>query len=262
MRESKTLKRFREGGCARVCGLGHYIPFYVRHAAHVGYDLIWLDLEHRAMSEREVQSLLTLCHYNDIDCMVRPPTREHSRLYRYIEDGATAVMMPLISDAATAQRIVNAVKFPPLGNRGLDGAGLDADYGLDVFRPNSTYTDDINRETFVVVQIETLDALENVDEIASVPGIDAFFVGPGDLGLRLGQVESDPQTALDAAIGRVAEVAREKGIGWGMPAGTPEQIAKLRGMGAQLLAYRGDFELTNVLKDSIQEFDKALGEAE
>ena len=262
MRNSKTLKKFREGRCARVCGLGHYIPFYVRHAAHAGYDLIWLDLEHRAMSEREVQSLLTLCHYNDIDCMVRPPTREHSRLYRYIEDGATGVMMPLISNATTAGRIVDAVKFPPLGNRGLDGAGLDADFGLDAIGPNSTYIDDINRETFVVVQIETPDALENVDDIASVPGIDAFFVGPGDLGLRVGQVESDAQTALDAAIARVAEVASKRGIAWGMPAGTPEQIAELRGMGAQLLAYRGDFELTNVLRDSIQEFDKALGEAE
>ncbi len=262
MRSSKTLEKFREGRCARVCGLGHYIPFFVRHAAHVGYDLIWLDLEHRAMSDREVQSLLALCHYNDIDCMVRPPTREHSGLYRYIEDGATGVMMPLVSDAETAQRIVNAVKFPPLGNRGLDGAGLDADFGLDVFRPNSTYTDDINRETFIVVQIETPEALENVDDIASVPGIDAFFVGPGDLGLRLAQVESDAQTALDEAIGRVSEVARRHDIAWGLPAGTPQRITELREMGAQLLAYRGDFELTNVLKDSIQEFDNALGEAE
>ena len=169
-------------------------------------------------------------------------------------------MMPLISDAATAQRVVSAVKFPPLGNRGLDGAGLDADFGLDVFRPNGTYTDDINRETFVVLQIETLEALENADEIASVPGVDALFVGPGDLGLRLGQVESNAQTTLDAAIGRVAEVARRHNIVWGMPAGTPEQITELRELGAQLLAYRGDFELTNVLKNSIQEFDKALGE--
>ena len=262
MRESKTLRKFREGRCARVCGLGHYLPFYVRHAAYVGYDLIWLDLEHWAMSDREVESLLALCHYNDIDCMVRAPTQEHSRLYRYLEDGATAVMMPLVSDAATARSIVNAVKFPPLGNRGLDGAGLDADFGLDAFRPNSTYTDDINRETFVVVQIETLDALENVDEIASVQGIDALFVGPGDLGLRLGQVESDVQTALDEAIGRISEVARKRGVAWGMPAGTPGEITKLRGMGAQLLAYRGEFELTNVLKNSIQEFEKALGEVE
>jgi 4-hydroxy-2-oxoheptanedioate aldolase len=156
--------------------------------------------------------------------------------------------------------VVNAVKFPPLGNRGLDGSGLDADFGLDVFRPNSAYSDDINRETFVVVQIETLEALENADEIASVPGIDALFVGPGDLGLRLDRVEPNAGITLDTAICRVAEVARRHNIVWGMPAGTPEQITELRELGAQLLAYRGDFELTNVLKNSIQEFDKALGE--
>ena len=72
MRNSKTLKKIRQNQCARVCGLGHYLPFFVRYAAHYGYDVIWLDLEHRAMTDREVQSLLGLCYHNDIDCMVRP----------------------------------------------------------------------------------------------------------------------------------------------------------------------------------------------
>ncbi len=85
MRNSKTLKKIHQNRCARVCGLGHYLPFFVRYAAHFGYDVIWLDLEHRAMTDREVQSLLGLCHHNDIDCMVRPPryrlhgTTSHSR---------------------------------------------------------------------------------------------------------------------------------------------------------------------------------------
>ena len=170
MRNSKTLKKIRQNQCARVCGLGHYLPFFVRYAAHYGYDVIWLDLEHRAMTDREVQSLLGMCHYNDIDCMVRPPTQERTRLYRYFEDGATGLMMPLISDAEAAQHIVNAVKFPPVGNRGLDGAGLDGDFGLGVWRPDSTYTDDTNRETFIAIQIETPEALANVEEIAAVPG--------------------------------------------------------------------------------------------
>ena len=58
MRQSKMLKKIREGRCARICGLGHYLPFFVRYAAHSGYDGIWLDLEHRAMDQREVQALL------------------------------------------------------------------------------------------------------------------------------------------------------------------------------------------------------------
>ena len=260
MRKSKALKKIRENRCARVCGLGHYLPFFVRYAAHFGYDAIWLDLEHRAMTDREVQSLLGLCYHNDIDCMVRPPTQERTRLYRYFEDGATGLMMPLVSDAAEAQYIVNAVKFPPVGNRGMDGAGLDGDFGLGVWKPDSTYTDDANRETFITVQIETPEALANVESIAAVPGVDALFVGPGDLGLRLSQCENRQQMNLDAAIAHVAATAKKYGTAWGIPAGTPELIKHYRQMGAQLLAYGGDFSLTTVLEQSRQDFDEALAE--
>ena len=260
MRNSKTLKKIRDNRCARVCGLGHYLPFFVRYAAHFGYDVIWLDLEHRAMTDREVQSLLNLCYYNDIDCMVRPPTQERTRLYRYFEDGATGLMMPLVSDAEEAQRIVNAVKFPPMGNRGMDGAGLDGDYGLEVWQPNSTYTDDANRESFIAIQIETPEALANVEEIAAVPGVDALFVGPGDLGLRLNQSSSGTEISLDEAIAQVAAVAQRQGIAWGIPAGTPELIKQYRALGGQLLAYGGDFALAAVLESSSQDFGKALGE--
>ena len=212
------------------------------------------------MTDREVQSLLGLCHHNAIDCMVRPPTQERTRLYRYFEDGATGLMMPLVSNAEEAQHIVNAVKFPPIGNRGMDGAGLDGDFGLEVWSPGSTYTDDANRETFIAIQIETPAALENVEEIAAVPGVDALFVGPGDLGLRLSQRENSNQATLDEAIAQVAAVAKKHGVAWGIPAGTPEIIKQYREMGAQLLAYGGDFALTAVLERSIQDFDEALGE--
>ncbi len=171
MRESKVLKKIRAGQCARVCGMGHYLPFFVRYAAHFRYDTIWFDLEHRAMTQREVQSVLAMCRTHDIDCMVRPPTLERSRLYRYLEDGATGFMMPFVSDAEVARQIVRAVKYPPEGNRGIDGAGLDADFGLETWIPDSTYLADANAQTFITAQIETVEALENLEEIAAVPGI-------------------------------------------------------------------------------------------
>ena len=207
MRKSKVLDKVRTGRCARICGLGHYLPFFVRYAAHNGYDGIWLDLEHRAMDQREVQGLLALCRACDIDCMLRAPTLERTRLYRYLEDGATGLMMPLVSDADLARQIVEAVKYPPLGNRGLDGAGLDGDFGLDVWHEGSTYIDDANRETFVVLQIETPQALANVEEIAAVEGVDALFVGPADLGLRLGLTGGDVD--LDQAVAKVAAAAQK-----------------------------------------------------
>ncbi len=123
MRPSKTLARIRNRQMVRMCNLGHYIPAFVKQAAHYGFDCIWLDLEHRNFTDREVQALLAYSHLHNIDIMVRTPTREKTKLYRYLEDGAAGLMVPLVNTAAEARQLVDAVKFPPLGERGLDGAG-------------------------------------------------------------------------------------------------------------------------------------------
>ena len=128
MRSSKTLARIRNGETVRMCTLGHYIPAYVRHAAHFGYDCIWLDTEHRSFLNRELEHILALGHLHDIDIMVRAATLEKTQLYRYLEDGAAGIMIPHVNTAEKARMLVDALKFPPLGDRGLDGAGLEADY--------------------------------------------------------------------------------------------------------------------------------------
>ena len=88
--------------------------------------------------------------------------------------------MPLVSDAGLAREIVEAVKYPPLGNRGLDGAGLDGDFGLDVWHEGSTYIDDANRETFIVLQIETPGALADANPVESIPGKVEFIEDGAD----------------------------------------------------------------------------------
>ena len=253
MRMSKTLGKIRSGKCARVCGMGHYLPFFIRYAAHFRFDVIWLDLEHRAMEQREVQSILAMCQQHDIDCMVRPPTQERTRLYRYLEDGATGFMIPFVSNADIARHIVEAVKYPPEGNRGMDGAGLDADFGIETWKAGSTYVEDANSQTFVVGQIETVEAVERVDEIAAVPGLDVLFVGPADLGLRLGEGGD-----LEGAIETVAGAARKHGKAWAIAGGTPEQLARYRQQGAQMLVCGGDFALIKVLEESSQILDEAV----
>ncbi len=254
MRKSKVLQKIRAGECARFCAMGHYMPFYARYAAHHKFDGIWLDLEHRAMDQREVQSILAMCHQYDIDGMVRAPTQERTKLYRYFEDGASGLLMPLVDDAAEAQSIARAVKFPPIGNRGIDGAGLDADFALDV----DNFTDDANAETFVILQIETLNALQQADEIAAVNGVDGIFVGPADLSLRLGLTEGAP--SLDEAIEQVAAAAKRQGKAWGIAGGGVEEWKHYRQMGAQLLIGAGDFALRDVLEAAKKNMDEALGE--
>ncbi len=257
MRKSKVLDKIRKGKCARICGLGHYLPFFVRYAAHFKFDGIWFDLEHRAMDDREVQSVLALTHQYDIDCMLRPPTTERTRLYRYLEDGATGFMIPFVSNAGIARSLVEAVKFPPMGNRGLDGAGLDADFALGYWDDPDTYLEGANRETFIVAQIETKEALDNLDEIAAVEAIDLLFVGPGDLGTRLKFVEGGD---LEEAIVQVAATAKKHGKAWGIPGSSPEAMARYHALGAQMLAMGGDFSLIKVLEESSAEFDKLPGE--
>ena len=227
MRRSKTLARIRNQEAVRICSLGHFIPSYLRHAAHFGFDCIWLDLEHRLIDEREVQSLLAFGHMHDIDIMVRVPTLEKTRLYRYLEDGATGVMVPHVSTPEKARMLVEAVKFPPLGDRGLDGAGLDSDF---VLGGGPDFTREANEQTFLVVQIETPQAVENVEEIAAVAGVDALFIGPGDLGLRL---QHNPGgMTLEDAYARVAQAAKAHGKAWGSPVGSAEEIVRRREQGA------------------------------
>jgi len=257
MRKSKTLARLRANEPVRICGLGHFIPAFIRHAAHFGYDSIWLDLEHRVMEDREVQALLSFFHQFDIDCMLRAPTLEKTRLYRYLEDGATGLMIPHVSTAEKARMLVDAVKFPPIGDRGIDGAGLDSDFILD---GGPEYTDRANDETFLIVQIETLQAVENAEEIAAVNGVDGLFVGPGDLSLRIRKAESD--LTLDQAIDRVASVCKNNGKAWGIPCANAERVEHYHKLGAQLLAHGGEFgAFMKMLEECSKTLDEVLQSA-
>jgi len=255
MRTSKTLQKIRAGEAVRMCVLGHFIPPYVHFAARAGFDCIWLDLEHKLIDEREVQALMTQFHLADIDCMLRPPTLEKTRLYRYLEDGATGLMIPHVSTVEKAKELVQAVKFPPLGDRGLDGVGFDNLYQMS---DPVAYAEAANRETFLVVQLETPQAIENAEIIASESGVAGLFVGISDLGFRLGKYQNMP--SLDECIERVAHAAAQYGKAWGLPARTPEQLKKYRDMGAQLLAHGSEYgALKGMLDASARNFDGVLG---
>ncbi len=254
MRKSKTLAKLRAGKPVRMCCLGHFIPAYVGMAAHFGYDCIWLDAEHRTFTERELQAMFAFFHQFDIDCMLRAPTLEKTRLYRYLEDGATGIMIPHVSTAQKAKMLVDAVKFPPIGDRGQDGVGLDAGFLVH----GDDYVEHANRETFLVVQIETPEAVENADAIAAVDGVDGLFVGPGDLGLRIRR--TDTALTLEEAYDRVASAAAKHGKAWGAPGMSQENIKKRRDQGAQLLAHGGDYEaLIHMLETHSAQLDEIYG---
>lgn len=256
MRKSKMLEKFRSGRFARVCSMGHFLPFYVRYAAHFKFDGIWFDLEHRTMSDREVQAILAMCHAADIDCMVRPPTLERTKLYRYLEDGASGFLVPLVSTPEMANELVQAAKFPPIGNRGMDGAGLDADFGIAAWGAGMDFAGDANRETFILPQIETLEAVANAEAIASIEGIDGLFVGPADLQMRI-RVATGTSMTFDEAVETVAAACEKHNKVWGIAVGSLEQLKRYQAMGAQIVPWGGDFSLMSVLDARSQELDSA-----
>ena len=251
MRKSKTLARIRNGEPVRACVLGHYIPAYICHAARAGYDCIWIDLEHRAMSVHEVQALLAFSHLYDIDILMRPPTLEKTGIYRYLEDGAAGILIPHVSTPQKAKMLVDTVKFPPIGDRGIDNAGLDADFHI---HDPDEYVAWANQETFLAVQIETPEAVHNAEAIAAVEGVDLVFVGPGDLGLRLRQ---SGEMTLDDAWEIVAAACKKHGKAFGAPTMGGEEMQKRHRQGAQFLVNSSEFEgWSSGLADEIKQFDE------
>jgi 4-hydroxy-2-oxoheptanedioate aldolase len=256
MRCSKVLQKLRNGEVARICVMGDFIPHFPHVAAHFGYDGIWMDGEHHNWNPREIETVIAQHRLADIDCVWRPPTLEKSGLARILEDGATALMIPQVNTAQHARQLVTAAKFPPIGDRGLDGAGMDAGFWV---QKAADYPGCANRETFLVVQIETPLAVQNVDAIADVEGVDVLFIGPSDLSLRLGCEGSLQAPPLRAAIETTIKACAKSGKYWGYPAVRVEDAKTAWELGCKFLVLGSAFwAIHDHLKNCSLELDKIL----
>ena len=144
------------------------------------------------------------------------------------------------------------VRFPPLGRRGFDGAGADADWGaadpLEHIRNG-------NEEVFLALQIEDREAVESIDDIAAVPGFDLLFIGPGDLTLSYGVPWQFQHPLIETAFDRVAEAAAKHGKFWGTVSGSPEAAQRILDRGGRMFTAGGDHgALVNGLKASFDSY--------
>lgn len=258
-RPSKLLAKIRAGKVARACSTGSPLTYMPAMASHFGYDAVWVDAEHRAWDPVQVREMILRHHQADIDCVFRPSSTERAALSRHLEDGATALMIPMVNTAERARQLVEFTKFPPLGERGLDGSGLDAQFWVG--RP-ADYVAQANRETALIVQIESPEGVENSADIAAVEGVDIVFMGPGDLSLRLGCAPSLQEPKLRAALERMAEGCRRHGRPWGFPVGTIEDARTVIGMGAQFVNFGSEFfGVHSHLESCTAQWNEHLGHA-
>jgi 4-hydroxy-2-oxoheptanedioate aldolase len=260
MRKSKILAKLRAGQPVKMAMLGHFIPPFIAYAAHLGYDGIWLDLEHRAMDSREIQALLAFFHLYDIDCVLRTPTREKGQLYRYLEDGAAGLIVPHVSDVQSARELVSKTKFPPVGDRGLEGRGLEGNFGVDILQTRDGLVEHALQETFLILQIETPEGLAVADEIASIPGVDGLYIGPADLRLRMLHQPENERVELPQAWAQVKAACDKHGKWWGSLPRTLDEARELAALGMPIMVWGQDTVLMmNALKQASAEVDTLFG---
>jgi 4-hydroxy-2-oxoheptanedioate aldolase len=209
-------------------------------------------MEHRPFGYDVIGPISLACRANGIDLMVRVLKTGYSSPMRVLEFGANGIMVPHCRDEAEARQWVEWTRFPPLGRRGFDGSGADADFML---ANPCDHLRHANEETFLVLQVEDQEAVECVDRIAAVPGVDLLFVGLADLTISYGLPFQFQHPRIREAIDRVAAAARQAGIWWGMPTGNAEAAQAALDSGARLVTCSNDHvALVRTLQQAASDF--------
>lgn len=241
----KSLKqRLAEGETVNVFAVSRvFHPNVIEmFAYHGGFHGFWIDDEHAGFSTQQVETAAAFGRANGLDCFVRIPPTDYARVTRCLESGASGVMAAQINSAEQAEEFVQWTKFHPRGRRGLNAGGFDGRFGN---LPLSEFCRQANEESFLAIQIETQQAVEECDEIAAIDGVDLLFIGPADLSQAFG-VTGDflHESCLDA-IDKVAAACRNHGKSFGAVTTTPEHAQMLVEKGCRMLSPTNDVRTFN-----------------
>lgn len=187
-------------------------------AYHAGLGYIMLDLEHGQYTFETVGNIFKVGRAVGLGCFVRVPELSKGYVSRIMDAGATGVMVPMLESVEQARQLVAWSKYAPLGDRGFGTIGDHTNYAAVGADTMASFMARTNEETLAIAQIETRRAIEEVDAIAAVPGIDALLIGPNDLAISLGCAGNLMGDALEKAIGKVAEAAKKHGKIFGLHA--------------------------------------------
>lgn len=247
MRSSRILKKLRNHEPVLVTTVHFTDRTCAELTSLMGFDGIWLDLEHHGYSVETAADLMLAARSGASDIMARPGKGEFMRMGRLLEAGASGILYPRCDSAAEAREVVRWSKFAPLGQRGFDGGNADMPY---CSMPMTDYLRAANEQTFVAIQIEDPRALEQVEEIAAVDGVDIIFLGPADFSILSGVPGQFDHPVIEDAMRRISAAVARHGKHWGMPTFSVEHARKIMGLGARLLAHSAD--LVHVLKGQRQ----------
>ena len=202
------------------------------------WDWVWIDGQHGEMGYQDLLAMVRACDMIQRASFVRVPGHEFGPIGLALDMDATGVIVPCVDTAEEARAVVEAAKLPPLGKRSYGGR-------RPIDLQGRLYSNEANRETILVVQIETPEAIENADAIAAVPGVDALFLGPDDIMLRRGYTMDTPRSkeTLGADLGAVMTACREHGKIGAMVGFGREMLPLCLEHGFQMIVAGGDVAL-------------------
>lgn len=213
-------------------------PLVAEALGYAGFDWGVVDMEHSPLDLGDVIHLLQAIGNTKMVPVVRVPWNDAVTVKRVLDAGATTVLFPFVQNAEEAARAVAATRYPPEGIRGMAGMSRATHYGT-----RADYPRHANREMGVIVQLETAAALDQIDAIGAVPGVDALFVGPADLSASMGHTGRSMHPEVMDRMARAARRAAELGKPIGTLGGDAQAVVQYRALGYTFVALGADLGL-------------------
>jgi 4-hydroxy-2-oxoheptanedioate aldolase len=234
MLENRVKRILRAGGVALLTNGGSFQgPDVVELIGQAGYDGVFIDMEHTALDPLDIQVKVLAAERFGITPIVRTPGFDPALLLRLLDIGVQGVYVPHVRSARAAREAVAAVRYTPLGDRGLIGFSRASGYGQVPIRE---HIEQSNREVLLTVMVEDVEGLEDIDAIAALDGIDVIAPAPSDLAGSLGVPAEPNHPKLVAAMERVSQAVRKAGKArLGLPLGHalyPRTLEQCRELGA------------------------------
>jgi len=206
--------------------------------ADTGYDFTWIDTEHNPLSGRDTLGHVMAARGTDLAPLVRVPWNDPVLIKPILEFEPAGIIIPLIRTAADAELAVKACKYPPRGIRGY-GPGRGVGFGAI---NTQDYLKDADSKIMVIVQVEHIDAVNNLDAILDTPDLDAVALGPNDLSGSLGMLGQSENPEVAKHLDSAAKKVRDKGLYLGVATGySPENVKRWIDKGVQWMSLNGDY---------------------
>ena len=220
--------------------------------AQAGFDLFFIDMEHSCFTTETMSDLILAARAAGISPIVRPASRKSSEyLSRPLDSGAEGLLIPQIQNREDVENVVKWCRYSPVGERGM---ALSRQHTFFEGGSAAETTKALNDEILLALQIEHREAIERLPELLSIPGIDAAFVGPGDLSASLGKPGQANAAEVIEAGHRVIEVCRETGVIPGIHTDSVKTAKYWIGEGMKLVGFYTDIKLIlEICKNSVKE---------